>query len=121
MNRQESKQDIFKFIEQRIGIPYIMEYYEEVRVCFVNNEDIRYDFQLQFTTYDVIHYVYGVIDKLYWKDNEKLPPIQLLKIPFPVNAVSFWEYAQIGKKNRLQFPIETIEFADLSDLNWLAI
>lgn len=121
MNRKESKQDIFKLIEERIGIPFVKDQYEESEVCFVNNEDIRYDFKLQFTTYDVIHYIYGVIYKLYWKKNEKLPPIQLLKIPLPVNAVSFWEYAEIGKENRLQYPNMTIEFVKLSDLNWSTI
>jgi hypothetical protein len=119
--RQQSKQDVFKLIEERIGIPFVMDHFEEGEVCFVNNEAIRYDFKLQFTTYDVIHYIYGVVDKLYWKENEKSPPIQLLEIPLPVNGVSFWEYCEIGKNKRLKCPIETIEFVNISDLNWSII
>ncbi len=121
MNRQELKQDIFKLIEERIGIPFVKDNYEEGEVCFVNNEDLRCAFKLYFTTYDAVHYIYGIVDKLYWKENEKLPPIQLLKIPLPVNGASFWQYCENGKNKRLKCPIETIEFANLSDLNWSII
>ncbi|HEX9152155.1 MAG TPA: hypothetical protein VF842_08735, partial [Flavobacterium sp.] len=81
------KATIFATIERIIDTPFVEEQFENGSVCFEMDEDVRADFQLQFTVYDVVNYVYGLIYQLYWKENEELKSISLLKIPYPINAI----------------------------------
>jgi len=59
-------------------------------VCFANNnEDLRDEFKLVFSTSDLIHYILGVL-----KTSAK--PIAEYKIPYPVNAENFWKLVRLG-------------------------
>ena len=109
---------VFELIETIIEIPFVDDEIERGAVCFAFNEGIRADFILQFTAYDVVNYVYGIIFELYCKENEIVKSISILKIPYPTNATFFWNYSIIGKKYRLEDPIKEMEFMDVSKLNW---
>jgi hypothetical protein len=109
---------IFATIERIIETPFAEDQYESGSVCFATDEDVRADFRLQFSAYDVVNYVYGVLYELHWKENEALKPLSLLKIPYPINATFFWNYSTIGKKYRLKEPLKEMEFIDVSKLNW---
>lgn len=113
--------EVLKTIEKIIETPFIEDEFEAGSVCFVNDEDLRAEFKLQFSTYDVVNYVYGVINQLYWKENEKLQSISLFKIPYPSNAASFWQYSNIGKKFRQEHPIREMEFIVVSELKWESV
>ena len=54
------KTTVFSTIENIIQIPFIEDKFEAGSVCFANDPDVRADFKLQFTTYDVVNYVYGI-------------------------------------------------------------
>jgi hypothetical protein len=115
------KVTIFATIERIIETPFVEDQFENGSVCFERDEDVRADFRLEFTVYDVVNYVYGVISQLYWKENEELKSISLLKIPYPISATDFWKYSVIGKKQRLKEPIKEMEFIDVSKLNWKSV
>ncbi|MFL9829647.1 hypothetical protein ABS764_02180 [Flavobacterium sp. ST-87] len=110
------KRLVLKTIENSIEIPFVEDEFESGAVCFANDEDLRLDFKLQFTIYDVVNYVYGIY-QLYWEENGKLE-VSRLKIPYPVNAHRFWEYSTIGKKYRQQHVINKIELTDVTELQW---
>lgn len=112
---------VFKTIEKIIDIPFVEDEFEVGAVCFANDEDVRADFKLQFTAYDVVNYIYGIVFQLYSEENIKTLSILDLKIPYPKNATSFWEYSSIGKKFRQQQIIEQLEFIAVSQLNWESI
>ncbi|MEN9909649.1 MAG: hypothetical protein RLZZ540_2798 [Bacteroidota bacterium] len=114
------KTAILKTIEKIIETPFVEDEFELGSVCFANDEDLRADFKLHFTIYDVVNYVYGVINQLYWKENEKIE-ISLLKIPYPANSSSFWKYSSIGKKFRQEHPVQEMEFIVVSELNWESV
>lgn len=109
---------VFKTIEKIIKIPFVEDQFEEGAVCFANDEELRADFKLQFTVYDVVNYVYGVVYEFYSKENKIIESISLVKIPYPDNADFFWKYSNIGKKIRLQQTISEIEFHDVTKMNW---
>lgn len=110
--------NILEAIERIIETPYIESPYETGSVCLENDDELRAEFILQFTIYDVVNYVYGVLYQLYWKENKEIESVSLLKIPYPINATFFWEYSFIGKKIRVVHPIQEMEFISLNELNW---
>ncbi|MBA0882423.1 hypothetical protein [Flavobacterium undicola] len=113
------KVEVLKTIEKIIETPFVEDEFEVGSVCFANDEDLRADFKLQFSTYDVVNYVYGIY-QLLWEENEKIE-ISLLKIPYPISASSFWQYSSIGKKFRQEHPIQEMEFIVVSELNWESV
>lgn len=110
------KTAVLKTIESIIETPFVEDEFELGSICFANDDEVRADFKLRFTTYHVVNYVYGIY-QLHLEENEKLE-ISLLKIPYPVNAASFWHYCSIGKKIRQEHPIQEMEFIIVSELNW---
>lgn len=113
--------EVLKTIESIIKTPFVEDEFEDGSVCFANDEDLRVDFKIHFTIYDVVNYVYGVITQLYWEESEKLESISLLKIPYPIDATFFWQYSSIGKKLRREHPIQEMEFIDVTKLNWESV
>ena len=113
------KIQVLKTIESIIETPFVEDEFESGSVCFANDEDLRANFKLQFTIYDVVNYVYGVC-QLHLEKNEKLE-ISLLKIPYPVNADLFWKHSNGGKKLRQQQAINEIELTDVTILNWVVV
>lgn len=110
------KIQVLKTLESIIKTPFAEDQLESGSVCFANSEDLRVDFKLQFTIYDVVNYVYGICH-LHLDENKKLV-ISRLKIPYPVNADLFWKYSNRGKKIRQQQAINEIELTDITELNW---
>ena len=116
---KQMKTSIFNTIENILKISFLEEDFEVGSVCFANDEEVRSDFKLELTTYDVVNYVYGIY-QLYWEENQKIELLDL-KIPYPESADFFWKYANSGKKFRLEHPIKEIEFLDVTALNWQSI
>lgn len=112
------KESIFSTIARIIETPFVEDQFETGSVCFECDDELRADFILQFTVYDVVNYVYGVVHQLYWKENEKLESLSLLKIPYPINATFFWEYSSIGKKFRQEHAVKEMELIAVDKLNW---
>ncbi len=110
--------NVFNTIERIIETPYAEDSFETGSVCFEGDDELRAEFLLHFTAYDVVNYVYGVVYQLYWKEITKIESISMLKIPYPVDATFFWEYGTVGKKIRSKHPIQEMEFISLHELNW---
>lgn len=115
------KASIFSTIERIIETPYVEDPSEVGSVCFESDDELRAEFLLQFTVYDVVNYVYGVVYQLYYVDNNEIETISILKIPYPINATFFWQYCTIGKKIRIEHPIQEMEFISISELNWESV
>ncbi|KDN55608.1 type ISP restriction/modification enzyme [Flavobacterium seoulense] len=112
------KATVFETLEKIIQIPFVADEFENGAVCFANDEEVRADFKLQFTAFDVVNYVYGILFKLYLKENIENASILNLKIPFPADADFFWKYSDFGKKLRQEKIIETIECNAVNQFNW---
>ncbi|WPR70591.1 hypothetical protein SLW70_11675 [Flavobacterium sp. NG2] len=111
------KSTIYKKIESIIQLPFMNETFHSGAVCFADSEELRDDFKLYFTNYDLINYIYGVVVQVY--PNQNLKSVTDFKIPFPANVTAFWETVEVGKKHRQKNPISVIELADCSDFNWV--
>lgn len=109
---------VFKIIESIIGIPFEEDIFETGTVCLAMDEDLRFDFQTQFTVYDVINYVYGIVNLLHVEGEINAKNIKSLQIPYPVDASFFWENSVLGKKIRLRQPIKDLECIPIAALNW---
>lgn len=110
--------DIFSTIERIIETPFVKDVLEIGSLCLESDDELRAEFRLQFTTYDVVNYVYGVVHQLYCMENNEIDSISFLKIRYPVSATFFWQYSAIGRKIRIEHPIQEMELISLSDLNW---
>lgn len=113
------KATVFNKIEAIISIPFVEEEVATDSVCFACSDELRVDFRIQFSSYDVVNYVYGIMFELYRKEDMNLESILCLEIPYPINAISFWNNSVIGKINRQELLIEEIEFLDVTELNWV--
>ena len=107
------KRVVFETLENIIGVPFVALETETSSVCLANSEELRAEFRLQFTIYDVVNYVYGILETI--PDNDA---IASLVISYPLDAIFFWKYSSKGKKNRLKNTIEALEFMEISELNW---
>lgn len=112
---------IFIKIERIIETPYVEDVLEIGSVCLESDDELRAEFRLQFTAYDVINYVYGVVFQSYCIENDEIESISFLKIPYPINATFFWQYSRIGQRIRIENPIQEMELISLSELNWEVI
>ena len=65
------KTAVLKTIESIIETPFVEDEFELGSVCFANDDEVRADFKLRFTTYHVVNYVYGIY-QLHLEENEKL-------------------------------------------------
>lgn len=110
---------VFKKIEAIIAIPFVDEEITTASVCFACSDELRADFRIQFSAFDVVNYVYGIIQDCYTIEEIKTTSILDFKIPYPQNAAFFWNYSFIGEKNRFKFTIKEINFIDLNELNWI--
>ena len=75
------KSIVFETLEKIVGVPFQDLETETSTVCLANSEELRAEFQLQFTVYDVVNYVYGIVSAIPGKIQ-----ILSLKIPYPVDA-----------------------------------
>lgn len=112
------KSNIFSTIERIIETPYVEDLFETGSVCLESDDELRAEFLLQFTIYDVVNYVYGVVNQLYCEGDNEMESISIFKIPYPVNATFFWQYSAIGRRIRIEHPIQEMEFISVSELNW---
>ena len=107
---------VFTILESIIKVPFVENFFDTGTVCLVHDEELRAEFQTQFTNYDVMNYVYGVLNILSLEINIKT--IDSLIIPYPVDAAYFWNKCTEGKNIRLKRPIPALECIAIEDLNW---
>ena len=75
-------------IETIIGIPFIPAESGEGRVCAARDFDLRPEFQDSFNTKHFLAYILAHIN--FDKDNEE-KIFEIIEIPYPNDAVYFWE------------------------------
>lgn len=109
---------VYNVIETRVNLSFIREIFDEREVYLDNEEEVRLEFRLQFTNFDIVNYIYGIVYQLYWNENKKLKSLNSLPIPYPTDVDYFWEYSLMGNKFRKINPIYEIEFSNISALNW---
>ena len=107
------KKVVFETLENIIGVPFVDLETETSTVCLANSEELRAEFRLQFSVYDVVNYVYGILESI--SGNYMISAVVIL---YPVDADFFWKYASKGKRYRLENIKEALEFMDISELNW---
>ena len=90
---------IIKEFEKCIELPYVHKKTTESNVCFINSDELRSDFRLNFGSNDLFNYCFAVLhsEMNYYSDFENLK-LKSPRIPFPKDAKTFWELAALGGK-----------------------
>ncbi len=88
---------VIQKIAADLGLSFVRIKEKEGEVCFMNSEEVRPEFRLSFAPVDLYRYICAVLqDPLYKTYTEKMPQAGLLHIPYPKDAVDFWEMVKKG-------------------------
>lgn len=83
---------VIQKIAADLGLSFVRVKEKESEVCFMNSEEVRPEFRLSFAPVDLYHYIRAILqDPLYKAYIEKMPEAHTLNIPYPKDAVGFWE------------------------------
>lgn len=99
--KQYLKPEIIEEITKKTGLTFVPEN-ENGSVCFANNNDeLRDEFKQVFTIKELLYYIYGMLYSTNYNENyDDFFEIDFLKIPFPKEATTFWEFVNLGMKIR---------------------
>jgi predicted helicase len=89
-------EDIINQIAHKIELHFILAKDPEGNVCMANNKDLRSEFRQTFDPIDILDYAYAILNS----SNFRLTSKKILKMnfPYPKNAETFWELAEIGSQ-----------------------
>ncbi|MBW7893227.1 MAG: hypothetical protein H3C48_19870, partial [Chitinophagaceae bacterium] len=72
---------------------------KESEVCFINSEEVRPEFKLSFAPVDVFNYVSAMVKEQ--ERNGIYNTRDALLIPYPKDAVEFWERVRKGEESNV--------------------
>lgn len=100
---------VIQRIAANLGLSFVPEKEKEGEVCFINSEEVRPEFKLSFAPVDIANYICAVLQNpLYKAQWERLPETVLPRIPYPKDAVGFWELVKLGEKFRHDQDLKTL-------------
>jgi len=82
-----------------LGMSFVPHKEKESEVCFINSEEVRPEFKLSFAPVDVFHYVSAMVKEQ--ECNGISSTNDELLIPYPKDAVEFWERVKKGEENKV--------------------
>ncbi|HRO46809.1 type ISP restriction/modification enzyme [Agriterribacter sp.] len=92
---------VIQRIATDLGLSFVPEKEKESEVCYINSEEVRPEFKLSFAPVDVADYIFGALHspayRIQW---EGLPETVLPQIPYPKDAIVFWELVKSGEQLR---------------------
>ena len=92
---------LVKQIEKDLGLTFVTEK-EEGNLCFINNnDDLRDEFKQTFAPIDLLDYIYAVLHSPSYREKYKeFLKIDFLRVPYPQDAVKFWQLVKLGSQLR---------------------
>lgn len=91
---------VIKKIAIDLGLSFVPEKEKESEVCFINSEEVRPEFKLSFAPVDLSDYILAVLHHSHNARHKPLPETGHLTIPYPKDALSFWEWVKSGEQLR---------------------
>ncbi len=89
-------------IVQKLGLTFILEN-ANGNLCFAtNNDELQDAFKQVFTASDLLDYIYAVLHSpTYIKQYKELQKEDFIKIPYPEDTDTFWQFVELGKTIRI--------------------
>lgn len=91
---------VIQRIAMNLGLSFVPEKEKESEVCFINSEEVRPEFKLSFAPVDLSDYILAVLHYSYNAHHKPLPETGPVVIPYPKDAIGFWESVKLGEKLR---------------------
>ncbi len=84
-----------------LGLVYVSSKEPDGNLCFANNDEVRSEFKLTFTSKDIINYIAAVLHApIFTAQQQKFLKTNSSIIPYPKDPEIFWELVEIGSKMR---------------------
>lgn len=88
-------------VAEKLGIAFIPEKEPEGNVCFINSDEVRPEFRLNFSTADLSDYLYAVLLSLPYRSQPNgIEQTAFSGIPIPKDSGTFWRLVQLGTQLR---------------------
>ncbi len=100
--------EIIQNIATHLGMSFLPEKEKEGEVCFINSEEVRPEFKLSFAPVDLTDYILAVTHNAYNARHKALPETGSVVIPYPKDAVDFWDLVKLGEKLRHDQGLKTL-------------
>lgn len=91
---------VIQKIATDLGLSFVPEKEKEGEVCFINSEEVRPEFKLSFAPVDLSDYISAALHHSYTTHPKPLPETGPVVIPYPKDAIGFWELVKLGEKLR---------------------
>jgi hypothetical protein len=99
---------VIQRISTDLGVSFVPEKEKESEVCFINSEEVRPEFKLSFAPVDLTDYILAVTHRAYNARHKPLPETGFVVIPYPKDAVGFWDLVKLGEKLRHDQGLKTL-------------
>lgn len=99
---------VIQRIATDLGVSFVPEKEKESEVCFINSEEVRPEFKLSFAPVDLTDYILAVTHRAYNARHKPLPETGFVVIPYPKDAVGFWDLVKLGEKLRHDQGLKTL-------------
>ncbi len=99
---------VIQRIATDLGVSFVPEKEKEGEVCFINSEELRPEFKLSFAPVDLTDYILAVTHNAYNARHKALPETGFVVIPYPKDAVGFWDLVKLGEKLRHDQGLKTL-------------
>ena len=94
-------EEIVTQISAKLGLTFIPEQEPEGNVCMANSKEVRRDFKTTFTPADIMDYIYAVLHSpTYRVKCKELLEGDFRGVPYPKNAITFWQLVKSGSEIR---------------------
>lgn len=88
-------------IAEKLGLTFVPEKEPEGKVCYINNPEVRNDFKTTFAPIDLLDYIYAVLHSPAYREKYKeFLKIDFPRVPYPTDAETFWQLAELGGQLR---------------------
>ena len=99
---------VIQRIATDLGVSFVPQKEKEGEVCFINSEEVRPEFKLSFAPIDLTDYILAVLHNAYNAGHKPLPETGSVVIPYPKDAVGFWDLVKLGEKLRHDQGLKTL-------------
>nr|WP_315151732.1 type ISP restriction/modification enzyme [uncultured Flavobacterium sp.] len=93
--------EIVNQIAKQLNLAFVPEKEAQGNVCMADNDEVRPEFKQTFAPIDILDYIYAVLHSPAYREKYKeFLKIDFPKIPYPKDAITFWELVTLGSQIR---------------------
>ncbi|MBW4359626.1 type ISP restriction/modification enzyme [Flavobacterium taihuense] len=105
-------EEIINQIAHKTGLHFILTKDPEGNVCMANNKEVRSEFRQTFSPIDILDYAYSILHSSNFRFTEK--KILKTNFPYPKNAETFWELAELGSQIKQIHSLKNLKTEDFT-------